>query len=82
VQTFSVFKLKTHLLPSISSSVIRVISEISHFYSLLTQYKEKITLEEAKDKTRKFLNSFSRNLSWFVGMTAYKLIKVKEPEKE
>ena len=48
----------------------------------MTKYKEKITLEESKDKVKKFFNSFSRNLSWFVGMTAYKLIKVKEVEKE
>ena len=55
--------------------------EISNFYAILKKYKEKITLAEDKDKVRKFFDSMSRNLCWFIGMTAYKLIKVKENEK-
>ncbi len=48
----------------------------------MRKYKEKITLEVEKDKLRKYFDSFSRNLCWFIGMTAYKLIKVKEVEKD
>ena len=56
--------------------------EISHYYSLTKKFAEKLTLAEEKDKLRKSFDSFSRNLSWFIGMTAYKLIKVKEVEKD
>jgi hypothetical protein len=76
-----VFKLKTILLPPITESVNNIVHEISFFYSLTKKYKEKITLDEAKDKLRKFIDNFSRNLCWFIGMTAYKLVKVKEAEK-
>jgi hypothetical protein len=81
VQTFSVFKLKTNLLPSITNSVSNIVHEIGNFYFILKKYKEKITTEDSKDKLRKFFDAFSRNLCWFIGMTAYKLIKVKEVEK-
>ena len=82
VQTFSVFKLKSQLLPTVTVNVNRIIAEVGQFYAILKKYKEKITLEESKDKLRKFFDSFSRNLCWFIGMTAYKLIKVKEVEKD
>ena len=82
MQTFSVFKLKNTLLPSITQSVIEIIHEVSNYYAITKKYSEKLNLTEEKDKLRKFLDSFSRNLSWFVGMTAYKLIKVKEVEKD
>lgn len=62
--------------------MIKIIQEISNFYVVLKKFGEKINLVEEKDKLRKFLDSFSRNLSWFIGMTAYKLIKVKEVEKD
>jgi hypothetical protein len=49
----------------------------------LKTYKEKISAFGGdKDRLKKFLDSFSRNLSWFLGMTAYKLIKVKEEKLE
>lgn len=35
-----------------------------------------------KDRLKALLDSFSRSLSWFVGQTAYKLIKVVKEEKE
>ncbi|CDW73494.1 UNKNOWN [Stylonychia lemnae] len=82
IQTFSVFKLKIALLPSITLSVNNVITEISNFNQIQKKYKEKITLDIEKDKLRKYFDSFSRNLCWFIGMTAYKLIKVKEVEKD
>ena len=46
-------------------------------------HKERITSfgDDSKDRLKIFLDQFSRSLSWFVGMTAYKLIKVKD-EKE
>lgn len=52
------------------------------FNSILKKYKEKITVDAEKDKVRKFFDNISRNLCWFIGMTAYKLIKVKESEKD
>lgn len=76
------FKLKISLLPQISQSVTNIITEISHFNTILKKYKEKVTVEADKDKIRKYLDNFSRNLCWFLGMTAYKLIKVKEVEKD
>lgn len=82
MQTFSVFKLKSQLLPTVTVNVNRIVSEVSQFYSILKKHKEKLTLEESKDKVRKFFDSFSRNLCWFIGMTSYKLIKVKEVEKD
>lgn len=39
-------------------------------------------MSEDKDKAKKFLDSFSRNINWFLGMIAYKLVKVKEAEKD
>lgn len=62
--------------------MINIIAETSHFNAILKKYKEKITLEADKDKLRKYFDSFSRNLCWFIGMTSYKLIKVKEVEKD
>ena len=48
----------------------------------MKKYSEKVTsFGGEKDKLKKFLDSFSRNLCWFIGMTSYKLIRVKE-EKE
>jgi hypothetical protein len=48
----------------------------------MKKHSDKITsLNGDKDKVKQFLDSFSRNLCWFIGMTAYKLIKVKD-EKE
>jgi len=58
------------------------LNEISSFNLILKKYKEKITLDGEKDKVRKYFESYSRNLCWFIGMTAYKLIKVKEVEKD
>lgn len=83
VQTFNVFKVKTSLLPSISHSTIDIISEISSFNLSMKKYSEKVTsFGGDKDKLKKFLDSFSRNLSWFLGMTAYKLIKVKDEKDQ
>ena len=76
------FKLKNTLLPTITQSVIDIINATSKYYALTKKYSEKLNLTEDKDKLRKFLDSFSRNLAWFIGMTAYKLIRVKEPEKD
>jgi len=82
VQTFSVFKLKTSLLPLVTKSVISIVQEISAFYNLMKKHSVNLSVSEDKDKLRKNLDSFSRNLSWFVGMISYKLIKVKEVEKD
>lgn len=83
VQTFGVFKLKLALIPSICQSSLQVLSEISAINTLMKQYTEKISSygSEGKDRLKGFLDKFSRSLSWFVGLTAYKLIRVKE-EKE
>jgi hypothetical protein len=49
----------------------------------MKKYSEKVTsFGGDKDKLKKFLDSFSRNLSWFLGMTAYKLIKVKDEKDQ
>jgi hypothetical protein len=69
------------LIAPISHSVIDIIREISIYYSLTKKFKEKLNISDDKDKLRKTLDKFSRNLSWFVGMISYKLIKIKEPEK-
>lgn len=74
--------MKNSLLPSITQSLIEILNEIANYYTLTKKYSEKLNLVEEKDKLRKFLDSFSRNISWFIGMTAYKLIKVKEVEKD
>jgi hypothetical protein len=49
----------------------------------MKSHSEKITSYNAdgKDRLKTFLDQFSRNLSWFVGMTAYKLIKVKDDKE-
>lgn len=82
VQTFSVFKVKTSLLPSVSQSVISIVQEVSQFFALLKKHSEKINVADDKDQLKKYLSSFTRTLSWFIGMTAYKLVKVKETEKD
>ena len=82
VQTFSVFKLKTSLIAPITHSAIVIIKEISRYYAVTKKFSEKLALAEDKDKLRKCFDSFSRNLTWFIGMVAYKLIKVKEVEKD
>ena len=79
IQTFAVFKVKTSLLPSISHSSIAIINQISSFNQEMAKFSEKVTVFGGeKDKLKRFLDSFSRGLCWFLGMTAYKLIKVKE----
>lgn len=82
VQTFSVFKLRTTLLPAITGAVIGILKEISDYYALAKKFSEKLNVSQEKDKLKKCLDSFSRNLGWFIGMTAYKMIKVKEVEKD
>ena len=82
IHTFNIFNVKTNMLPSISHSCTSLIGEISLFNNLIKKHSEKITsMNGEKDKVKQFLDSFSRNLCWFIGMTAYKLIKVKD-EKE
>lgn len=83
VQTFSVFKLKTLLLPSIVHSTMSVVNEVGQFNLAMKLYTEKISsFGGDKDKLKKFLDSFSRNLCWFMGMTSYKLIKVKDDKDQ
>lgn len=83
VQTFAVFKVKTSLLPSISHSTLDIIGEISSYNTLMKKYQEKVSsFSGDKDRLKKFLDSFSRSLSWFLGMTAYKLIKVKDEKDQ
>jgi hypothetical protein len=49
----------------------------------MKKYSEKvISFGGKKDRLKIFLDSFSRSLSWFVGQTAYKLIKVKKDEEK
>jgi DNA-binding transcriptional regulator GbsR (MarR family) len=49
----------------------------------MKKHSEKVTsFESDKDRFKSFLDSFSRSLSWFVGQTAYKLIKVKKEEEK
>jgi hypothetical protein len=43
----------------------------------MKNHAEKVTAF-GEDKLKKFLDGFSRNLSWFLGMTAYKLIRIKD----
>lgn len=83
VQTFGIFKLRTSLLSAVCHSSLAILGEISGFNSLMKQHSEKVTSygTDGKDRLKIFVDQFSRSLSWFVGMTAYKLIKVKD-EKE
>ena len=83
VQTFGIFKLRTSLLSAVCHSSLAILGEISGFNSLMKQQSEKVTSygADGKDRLKTFVDQFSRSLSWFVGMTAYKLIKVKD-EKE
>lgn len=82
VQTFGVFKLKTSLLPTVAHSTVAVVQEISALNAAVQKHAEKVTAFGAeKDRLKRFLDAFSRNLCWFIGMTSFKLIKVKE-EKE
>ncbi len=83
VQTFSVFKLKTNLIPAISHSTLDIISQISDYFSVMKKHSEKVSSYCGdKDKLKKFLDSFSRNLCWFLGMISYKLVKVKDEKEE
>ena len=83
IQTFGVFKIKTNLLPSICHSSSDILREISLFNTLMKKHSEKVTSYASdKDRFKAFLDSFSRSLSWFVGQTAYKLIKVKKEEEK
>jgi hypothetical protein len=78
IQTFSVIKLKTKLIPEITKAVISIIQSVSSYISLYSKYAEKIIVSIEKDQLQTYLSNFSRSFSWYVGMTAYKLIKVKE----
>ena len=70
------------MLPSISHSTLQIIGEISALNVGLKKYSEKVTsYGTEKDRVKTFLDSFSRNLSWFLGLTAFKLIKVKDDKE-
>lgn len=77
VQTFSLTKVKLQFIPIVINSLENILKEISSFFTLLKDFE--ISLEN--DKIRSFLENLSRNLCWFLGMTAYKLMKVKDTEK-
>jgi len=48
----------------------------------MKKHSEKVTVYGGdNDRLKKFLDSIARGLGWFIGMTSYKLIKVKD-EKE
>lgn len=82
-QTFAVFKVKTSLLPSLCHSTLEILEEVSHFNLLMKKHSEKVSAFNGdKDRLKRFLDSFSRSLSWFLGMTAYKLIKVKDEKDQ
>jgi len=81
-QTFAVFKAKSALLPSLCHSTLSILEEVSAFNSVMKKHSEKVTAFAGdKDRLKKFLDSIARGLGWFIGMTSYKLIKVKD-EKE
>lgn len=86
IQTFAVFKVKTSLLPSITAASIAITNEISEIYRALLKQAEAKTSFTAvggdKDRLKKFLDTFSRSLCWFIGLTAYKLIKVKDDKDQ
>jgi hypothetical protein len=49
----------------------------------MKKHSEKVSSYSGdKDKLKKFLDSFSRNLCWFLGMISYKLVKVKDEKEE
>lgn len=64
------------MLSSISSSLVHALTEMSNFYYFYAQVVKKDE-SVAKSSLKKFINKVSRNISWFIGMTAYKLIKIK-----
>lgn len=83
IQTFGVFKIKTGLIPSICQSCISVVGEISAFNMLMKKHSEKVSAFSGdKDRIKSFFDQFSRSLCWFVGQTAYQLIKVKEEKDQ
>ena len=85
IQTFGCFKLKQTLLPSICQSSSHILREISSFNTLMKAHSEKVTSFNSgaeKDRLKVFLDQFSRSLCWFVGNTAYKLIRISKDEKE
>ncbi len=71
------FKVKTSLLPSVAHSTLDVLAQVSAFNLGMKKHAEKVTAF-GEDKLKMFLDGFSRNLSWFLGMTAYKLVRVKD----
>ena len=82
-QTFSVFKVKTGLLPSLCHSTLEILEEISSFNALMKKHSEKVSSHGGdKDRLKKFLDNVSRSLAWFLGMTAYKLVKVKDDKDQ
>jgi hypothetical protein len=73
------------MLPKICHSSSDILREISLFNTLMNKHhsdKGITSYGNDKDRLKTFLDSFSRSLSWFVGQTAYKLIKVVKEEKE
>lgn len=59
-----------------------MLAAVSQYFLLLNESKELLSDSVASEDLRKFFDSFSRTCSWFLGMTAYKLIKVKEDPKD
>ena len=46
------------------------------------KFSDKIGVDDEKDGVKQFFDGFARTLSWYMGSTAYKLIKVKDAEKD
>jgi len=79
VHTFSVCALNSKLVPRLTEAAVEVVRKISDFLAVKRKYGEKIAVE--KDALAHFLASVSRSVSWFIGKTAYKLVKI-EMDKE
>ena len=60
IQTFSVYKVKPHLLPSVVHGTLGVLDNANMFYTMIQKHGEKLGSTDENDSLRIFVNKFSR----------------------
>ena len=76
IQTFSLFKPKMQILSTLIRSTTFLLASVSGYLKVVKANAER--LSDVKDDMKVFLEGCVKSLAWFEGMTAYKLMKVKE----
>jgi len=82
INALELIKLRTSILAPISQAVVKVAAQISDHYQYMKENESRLGTSESDDPLREMLSGLNRSLIWFVGQTAYRLIKFKDESAE